>query len=89
MRCKTVACVACSRMRCGATAPRSPPRRACDDRSDRQIEFGGKAGLDEALHFLDGPPEDVARYVFILDAINFGSGWFGSCGRARTRSHSA
>ena len=29
------------------------------------------------LHFLDGSPEDVARYVLILDTINFGSGWFG------------
>ena len=36
----------------------------------------GVAGLDPALHFLDGDPEAVARYVLILDAINFGSGWF-------------
>jgi hypothetical protein len=40
--------------------------------------FGGVAGLDPALHYLDGAPEDVARYVLVLDAINFGSGWFGS-----------
>jgi hypothetical protein len=37
---------------------------------------GGTAGLDAGLHFLEGPPEDVARYVLVLDAINFGSGWF-------------
>jgi hypothetical protein len=43
---------------------------------DAEVEFGGVAGLDETLHFLDGTPEEVARYVFILDAINFGSGWF-------------
>lgn len=36
----------------------------------------GVAGLDPALHFLDGDREAVARYVLILDAINFGSGWF-------------
>jgi hypothetical protein len=36
----------------------------------------GVAGLDPALHFLEGAPEQVARYVLILDAINFGSGWF-------------
>src|SRR3954452_6849255 len=44
---------------------------------DAPIELGGVAGLHPELHYLDGPPEDVARYVFILDAINFGSGWFG------------
>jgi Arc/MetJ family transcription regulator len=36
----------------------------------------GVSGLDPSDHFLDGPAEDVARYVLILDAINFGSGWF-------------
>jgi hypothetical protein len=41
-------------------------------------EFGGVAGLDPDLHFLDGAPEDVARYVLVLDAVNFGSGWFAS-----------
>jgi hypothetical protein len=35
-----------------------------------------EATLDPALHFLDGSPEDVARYFLTLDAINFGSGWF-------------
>jgi Potential Queuosine, Q, salvage protein family len=37
---------------------------------------GGVAGLDAELHFLDASAEDVARYVLVLDAINFGSGWF-------------
>ncbi len=36
----------------------------------------GVAGLDPALHFLDAPSEEVARYILVLDAINFGSGWF-------------
>ncbi len=44
---------------------------------DTPIELDGIAGLDDTLHYLEGAPEDVARYVFILDAINFGSGFFG------------
>ena len=46
---------------------------------DARIAAGGISGLDETLHFLEGAP-DVARYVLILDAINFGSGWFGELG---------
>jgi hypothetical protein len=42
------------------------------------VEPGGVAGLDPALHLLDAAPEAVARSVLILDAINFGSGWFGT-----------
>ena len=45
---------------------------------DAAIEPGGVAGLDPALHLLDAEPEAVARYVLVLDAINFGSGWFGT-----------
>jgi hypothetical protein len=47
---------------------------------DVRIAPGGISGLDETLHFLDGSPEDVARYVLILDTINFGSGWFAELG---------
>lgn len=36
----------------------------------------GTSGLDPEIHLLDASPEDVARYVLILDATNFGSGWF-------------
>lgn len=36
----------------------------------------GVAGLDGKQHFLEGDPEEVARYVLVLDAVNFGSGWF-------------
>jgi len=32
--------------------------------------------LDPQVHYLEGAPEDVARYLLALDAINFGSGWF-------------
>jgi hypothetical protein len=41
---------------------------------------GGVAGLDPSLHFLDAPAEEVARYVLVLDAVNFGSGWFDELG---------
>jgi hypothetical protein len=44
---------------------------------DAEVAPGGVSGLNETLHFLEGSPADVARYVLILDTINFGSGWFG------------
>jgi Arc/MetJ family transcription regulator len=37
---------------------------------------GGTSGFDPAVHLLDAEPEAVARYVLIMDATNFGSGWF-------------
>ena len=37
---------------------------------------GSREGLDAGLHFLEGEPEEVARYVLVLDSVNFGSGWF-------------
>ncbi len=60
----------CGQIAAGARWVRIDPRAA--------IEPGGVAGLDPALHLLDAEPEAVARYVLILDAINFGSGWFGT-----------
>ena len=44
--------------------------------TDAEVEAGGIAGLDPELHFLEAPSEELARYVLVLDAINFGSGWF-------------
>jgi hypothetical protein len=41
-----------------------------------EIPDGGVDGLDANLHLLDASHEDVARYILILDTINFGSGWF-------------
>jgi hypothetical protein len=43
---------------------------------DALPEPGGVAGLDPGLHYLDAPAEEVARYVLVLDSVNFGSGWF-------------
>jgi hypothetical protein len=40
------------------------------------LAAGPVATLDPRVHYLDGPPEDVARYLLTLDSINFGSGWF-------------
>jgi hypothetical protein len=39
-------------------------------------EPGSREGLDAGLHVLDGDREEVARYVLVLDTVNFGSGWF-------------
>jgi len=41
-----------------------------------ELEAAPAPVLDRSLHYLDGPPEEVARYFLTLDAINFGSGWF-------------
>ena len=55
-----------------------PPARAtCASIRDAEVAAGGISGLNPSLHFLEGSRADVARYVLILDAINFGSGWFG------------
>jgi hypothetical protein len=32
--------------------------------------------LDPADHYLEGSRQDVAAYILVLDAVNFGSGWF-------------
>jgi Potential Queuosine, Q, salvage protein family len=40
------------------------------------LDAAPAATLDPSTHHLDGPPEEVARYLLTLDAINFGSGWF-------------
>jgi hypothetical protein len=41
-----------------------------------RVKPGPAPALDPELHFLEGAPEAVARYVLALDAVNFGSGWF-------------
>jgi hypothetical protein len=41
---------------------------------------GGSSGLDPELHRLDAPRDEIVRYVLILDAVNFGSGWFDELG---------
>jgi hypothetical protein len=68
--------VLCDRVRrhCAAIAARARHVRIDPAAA---VPEGGREGLDPQLHFLDGPPQDVARYVLILDAVNFGSGWFG------------
>lgn len=41
-----------------------------------EIAPGPPPVLDPERHYLEGTREDVAAYIFTLDAINFGSGWF-------------
>ena len=40
------------------------------------LEPGDPPALDPERHYLEGPPEDVAGYMLVLDSVNFGSGWF-------------
>ncbi len=40
------------------------------------LDPGEPPALDPERHYLDGPPEDVADYLLVLDSVNFGSGWF-------------
>jgi len=49
------------------------------------LEPGDPPQLDPQRHYLEGPPADVADYLLVLDAINFGSGWFPTL-RKRTGS---
>jgi hypothetical protein len=49
------------------------------------LEPGPPPQLDPRRHYLEGPAADVADYLLVLDAINFGSGWFPTI-RKRTGS---
>jgi hypothetical protein len=40
------------------------------------LDPGESPALDPQRHYLEGPAPDVADYLLVLDAINFGSGWF-------------
>src|SRR6201989_603759 len=44
------------------------------------VPEGGTAGLDPGLDYLGGTPDEGALYLLILDALNFGSGWFAELG---------
>jgi hypothetical protein len=65
------------RTHCAAIARRA---RWVQINPDAATYEDGIAGLHSELHLLDAPPEDVARYILVLDAINFGSGWFDELG---------
>ena len=41
-----------------------------------QLEAGPPPKLDPRRHYLEGRPADVATYMLVVDAVNFGSGWF-------------
>jgi hypothetical protein len=40
------------------------------------LDPGPPPELDPERHYLEASPEEVAHYMLVLDAINFGSGWF-------------
>jgi hypothetical protein len=41
-----------------------------------EVRPGPPPALDPEAHYLEGAREDVVAYLVMLDAINFGSGWF-------------
>jgi hypothetical protein len=67
-------------------------RRHCAEvaRSARSVRIAttsivyaeGRSGLDPDVHLLDAADEVRARYVLVMDAINFGSGWFATLDRS-------
>src|SRR3954469_12334790 len=59
-----------------ATVAASARSVAIDVEALGGVEPGPPPELDRERHYLDGPPEDVAMYMLVLDAVNFGSGWF-------------
>jgi len=68
--------------------------RAAADAGSVSIDVGAldaleavpAATLDPDVHHLEGAPEEVARYMLTLDAINFGSGWFPTLRKQPARS---
>jgi len=40
------------------------------------VEPGPAPQLDPERHYLEGSEADVALYMLVVDAVNFGSGWF-------------
>ena len=40
------------------------------------LDPGTPPELDAERHYREGPPEEVAHFILVLDSINFGSGWF-------------
>ncbi|CAN5554218.1 hypothetical protein BH20ACT17_BH20ACT17_18530 [soil metagenome] len=41
-----------------------------------RVEPGPPPQLDATRHYLEGTERDVALYMLVVDAVNFGSGWF-------------
>jgi hypothetical protein len=66
---------ACEHVRRQCAAVASSAQWVTIDVDAASYEFG-TSGLDPDIHLLDGAPDEVARYVLVLEAINFGSGWF-------------
>ncbi len=49
---------------------------AIDEDSLQEVEPGPPPALDPVRHYLEGSEADVATYLLVVDAVNFGSGWF-------------
>ena len=53
------------------------------------LDPGPPPELDAERHYVEGEPGDVASYILVLDAINFGSGWFPTLRKRRGPDGSA
>jgi hypothetical protein len=49
---------------------------AIDAGALQTVAPGPPAPLDPLIHYLEGSEADVATYMLVVDAVNFGSGWF-------------
>ena len=47
-----------------------------DDAALVDVAPGPPPALDPVRHYLEGSERDVAMYMLVVDAVNFGSGWF-------------
>jgi hypothetical protein len=47
-----------------------------DDGALAHVEPGPAPAMDPGPHYLEGTPPDVATFLLVIDAVNFGSGWF-------------
>jgi hypothetical protein len=41
-----------------------------------EVQPGPPPAMDPGPHYLEGTPPDVATFLLVVDAVNFGSGWF-------------
>jgi hypothetical protein len=41
-----------------------------------EVQPGAAPTMDPGPHYLEGTPPDVATFLLVVDAVNFGSGWF-------------
>lgn len=63
------------RAACREVAATATQVRIVDDALD-VVTVHDVPAFDPEIHYVEGSPDAVAAYVLVLDAVNFGSGWF-------------